>query len=435
MELADPTLDGVGPAKRDVGLERAVLLTLASVQFTSIIDFMVIMPLGPQLMRTLQISPIQFGLVVSSYTLSAGLAGVLASTQIDKFGRKAAFLTLYVGFLVGTLLCGLAPTYATLLAARVVTGAFGGVLGGMAMAIIGDVFPDERRGRATGVLMSAFSMASIAGVPFGLYLGTRWGWHAPFLMLVVFGLPVLGMGAWVLPPLRAHVGQQKGNTLTRLREAYTHPNHIRAFALIISVMFGTFMVVPFISPYLVSNVGTLEGQLPWLYVGGGLLALVGSPLVGWWADRAGKFPVYRVIAPISAAVMVALTNLPPSPLPWAVGIVSLLMMSNSGRMVAAMAMVTGCVEPRLRGGFLSANSSVQHVASGLGAFVAGLIIAEGPDKRLVNYWIVGAIGAASTLLSIWFASRLRVAASAAKPNLAAAEVAELIDTVPAAEAF
>ncbi len=151
--------------------ERAVLLTLAAVQFTSIVDFMVIMPLGPQLMRTLGISPAQFGLIVSSYTISAGIAGVVASSLIDRFGRKAAFLALYVGFLVGTLFCGLAPTYPLLLAARVVTGAFGGVLGGMAMAIIGDVFPDERRGRATGILMSAFSLASVFGVPFGLYPG------------------------------------------------------------------------------------------------------------------------------------------------------------------------------------------------------------------------------------------------------------------------
>src|SRR4051794_4384315 len=160
--------------------ERAVLLTLASVQFTSIIDFMVIMPLGPQLMRTLAITPAQFGLVVSSYTLSAGVSGVVASSQVDRVGRKAAFLSLYVGFLVGTLFCGLATSYPILLAARVVTGAFGGVLGGMAMAIVGDVFPDERRGRATGMLMSAFSLASVFGVPFGLFLGTRYDWHAPF---------------------------------------------------------------------------------------------------------------------------------------------------------------------------------------------------------------------------------------------------------------
>ena len=198
---------------RNRPLERAVLFTLATVQFTSIVDFMVIMPLGPQLERTMGINPEQFGFIVSAYTISAGLTGVVASTVIDRFSRKSAFLTLYVGFLVGTLLCGLAPSYHLLLAARVVTGAFGGVLGGMAMAIVGDVFPDERRGRATGVLMSAFSLASIFGVPIGLFLGNQYGWHAPFLMLVVLGLPILFVGMFTLPTLRGHLGKAKAGRL------------------------------------------------------------------------------------------------------------------------------------------------------------------------------------------------------------------------------
>ena len=389
--------------------ERAVLLTLAAVQFTSIVDFMVIMPLGPQLMRTLSITPAQFGLIVSSYTISAGIAGVVASSLIDRFGRKAAFLSLYVGFLIGTLFCGLATTYPILLAARVVTGAFGGVLGGMAMAIIGDVFPDERRGRATGTLMSAFALASIFGVPFGLFLGTRYDWHAPFLMLVVLGLPVLGVGMKALPPLRDHLRKNRGGDWSRLVETYTHPNHVRAFALVTFVMLGTFMVVPFISPYFVANVGLTEGQLPWIYVGGGACAFISSPLIGRWADRSGKLYVYRIIAPMSAMIMLAITILPRVGLGLAVASVSVLMVCNSGRMIAAMALINASVEPRLRGGFMSAYSSVQHVASGLGAFLAGLIIAEAPDHTYRNYGWVGVIGMASTFLSIWFAGRLRPA--------------------------
>jgi len=414
MSMADAEIDGPGPVDKSKGQERAVLLTLAAVQFTSIVDFMVIMPLGPQLMRTLAISPAQFGLVVSSYTLSAGVAGLVASTLVDRFGRKSAFLGLYVGFLVGTLLCGLAPTYPTLLAARVVTGAFGGVLGGIAMAIIGDVFPDERRGRATGILMSAFSLASIVGVPFGLFLGNNLGWHAPFLMLVGLGLPILAVGAWALPPLRGHLGREPVDFLSQLRETYTHPNHLRCFALVVAVMFGSFAVIPFISPYFVANVGVTEAQLPWLYIVGGALALVSSPLVGRWADRSGKLRVYRVIAPASALLMLLISNLPPVPLVIAVGLVGLLIVSNSGRMVAAMALVNNSVEPRLRGGFMSAYSSVQHIASGLGAFVAGLILVQAPDGRLLHYGAVGLIGAGSTLLSVWLAGRLRAAASSAK---------------------
>lgn len=424
---------GIAAGQALASRERAVLLTLATVQFTSIVDFMVIMPLGPQLRRTLAINPAQFALIVSSYTISAGVAGFVASTVIDRFGRKSAFLSLYVGFLVGTLLCGLATTYPLLLAARVVTGAFGGVLGGMAMAIVGDVFPDARRGRATGILMSAFSLASIFGVPFGLYLGTRFDWHAPFLMLVALGLPVLGVGLKAFPPLRDHLAKGPADLWERMVEVYTSPNHLRAFALITSVMLGTFLVVPFISPYFVSNVGLTENDLPWIYVGGGVCSLVSSPLIGRWADYWGKLQVYRVIAPASALIMLTITTLPRVGLPLAVATVSVLMVTNSGRMVAAMAMINASVEPRLRGGFMSAYSSVQHIASGLGAFLAGLILAEAPDGRLLNYGWVGLIGMAFTFLSLWFAGRLRLVETS--PPVDFSPGSERLDVVGVAEAF
>ena len=174
--------------------EMVLLLILASVQFTSIVDFMVVMPLGPQLQRKLEINNAQFSWIVASYTIAAGLAGLLGSSIMDRFGRKSAFLTLYTGFLLGTLFCGLSTGYYMLLVARVLTGAFGGILGGMALAIIGDVFPEERRGRATGILMSAFAVASVVGVPAGIYLGGEFGWHVPFLVLAALGLPVLFIG-------------------------------------------------------------------------------------------------------------------------------------------------------------------------------------------------------------------------------------------------
>jgi DHA1 family inner membrane transport protein len=436
MGLADEW-DGPGPAKAAVlaANERAVLLTLAAVQFTSIVDFVVIMPLGSQLMRSLAITPAQFGWIVSAYTLSAGVAGVVASLVVDRFGRKSAFLVLYVGFLVGTLLCGLAATYALLLAARVVTGAFGGVLGGMAMTIIGDVIPEERRGRASGTLMSAFSLASVVGVPFGLFLGTRLGWHAAFLMLVALGLPVLGLGVRSLPPLRGHLGRPRADTGTRLVEMYTHPNHLRAFALVVSLMFGTFLVIPFIGPYLVANGGVAEADLAWIYVGGGALSLFTSPLVGRWADRSGKLRVYRIIAPGSAVLMVILTNLPRVGLVVAVAVVALLIVVNSGRMVAAMALVIGSVEPRLRGGFMSAYSSVQHIACGVGSFVAGQIIIEGPGGVLRRYWLAGLIGAISTLASLYLAGRLRPASTVpdTDPVDPTAKIGRV--SIPASEAF
>jgi predicted MFS family arabinose efflux permease len=420
-------------------LERVVLLTLAAVQFTSIVDFMVVMPLGPQLMRTLHITTGQFGLVVSSYTFAAGIAGLVASSLVDRFGRKAAFLSLYSGFLIGTLLCGLAPTYPTLAAARFATGAFGGILGGMALAIIGDIFPEERRGRATGALMSAFALASVVGVPFGLYLGTQFGWHAPFLLLAVLGCPVLAIGARLLPPLREHIGQAgTSHPLRTIVDTFREKNHLNAFALVVALMFGGFAVIPYISPYLVYNVGVTEDRLHWVYVAGGGLTLFAAPFIGRLADRYGKLRVYRVVAPVSAVLMLVVTNLPRVGLAAAVGAVAALMVSNAGRMVAAMAMITGSVVPERRGGFMSVNSSVQHLSTGLGASVGGRIIARASDGRLQHFNLVGLLAVAATLLTLWLAGRLRSAgtAHATTPaqSLAAAAEASCDAGEPIAEA-
>lgn len=407
-------------APEGTGRERVILLTLAAVQFTSIVDFMIVMPLGPQLIRTLDIDAGRFGWIVSSYTFAAGVAGIGAAAVLDRFGRKAAFLSLYVGFIVGTLLCGLASTYPLLLAARIVTGAFGGILGGQSLAIVGDIFPEHRRGRATGILMSAFALASVAGVPIGIYLGTAYGWPMPFRLLAALSLLPLILAAFTLPPLRGHVGRSHAHPLAQLRETFTHPNHLRAFALIVTLMFGAFSVIPFISTYYVANVGLTERQLPIIFVAGGLVTLVGAPVIGRLADRFGKLRVYRFVAPVSALMMLVVTNLPRVGVPLAAGCVALLMVSNSGRMVAAMAMVTGSVERRLRGGFMSANSAVQHLATGLGSAVGGLIVVNRPGEPFLHFDRVGYIAAAATLISLWLAGRLRPAAGEPASSVVAA---------------
>ncbi len=400
--------DSVRTVRRREGL---LLLILASVQFTNIVDFMVVMPLGPQLVRTLSISPSQFSMIVSSYTISAGLSGLLASSIMDRYSRKGAFLTLYAGFLMGTLLCGISSGYYLLLAGRVITGAFGGILGGLAMAIIGDVFPEERRGRATGILMSAFAIASVIGVPSGLYFGGLWGWHAPFVILAAMGVPVFAIALRLLPPLRDHLDHAtRIHPLDRIFETFNNGNHLRAFALTVTVMLGSFSVIPFISIYLVGTVGVDEkNQLPWVFVTGGLLTLVGAPLIGRLADHFGKLPVYRVVATVAIGLIVVVTNLPPVPLYVAVGVVGSFMLSNAGRMVAALTMVTNSVEPRQRGGFMSANSAVQHLASGLGASIGGMFLRPGPDGTLQHFDRVGVFAVAATIVSLWFAGRVRPA--------------------------
>jgi predicted MFS family arabinose efflux permease len=388
--------------------EQLVLMILAAVQFTNIVDFMIVMPLGPQLMRVLEIGPTEFGLIVSSYTFAAGAAGLLASSVIDRFARRRSFMILYAGFLLGTLCCGLAPNYRALVLARIVTGTFGGILGGMSMTIVGDVFPEHRRGRATGSLMTGFALASVAGVPLGLFLGTNYGWHVPFVTLAIAGLPALLLTPFAMPPLDGHVGKSHAHPLWSLIETLSHPNHLKAFALIVALMIGGFTVFPYLSAFLVANVGVTEQQLPLLYVCGGALSLIASPIVGRLADRYGKLRIYRLLAPLSAVLLIAITHLPVVPLAIAVGVFGGLMVCNVGRMIAAMALVTSSVEPHRRGGFLSANASVQHVASGLAAYLAGLIVSESSGGRIEHFGTVGWIAAASTLLSLWLIGRVKV---------------------------
>jgi MFS transporter, DHA1 family, inner membrane transport protein len=403
MAMDSRGIEAAGERRR----ERLVLLILAAVQFTTIVDFMIVMPLGPQLMRTLGIGPAEFGLIVSSYTFAAGAAGFIASSIVDRFARRTTFIILYAGFLLGTVCCALAPNYQALVLARIVTGAFGGILGGMSMAIIGDVFPEERRGHATGSLMTGFALASVAGVPLGLYIGTNYGWHVPFIVLAIAGSPALFLAPFALPPLNSHIGHAHLHPLRALVETFTHESHLNAFMLMTMLMIGSFTVFPYLSPYLVGNVGMTEQQLPLVYIAGGALTFFASPIIGRLADRYGKLRIYRIVIPISVLLLVVITHLPRVHVSVAVAVFGALMVCNVGRMIAAMAMITGSVAPRNRGAFLSANASVQHVASGFGAYLGGLIVSQAADGRIEHFGAVGWVAAASTFVTLWLAGRVR----------------------------
>jgi len=401
--------------------ERTILFCLAAVHFTSVVDFMVIMPLGPQLEKTLGLGPARFGMIVAAYTYAAGLAGLVATMVLDRYSRRTAFMGIFAGFIAGTFACGLANSYVTLLIARFLTGAFGGILGGIAMAIIGDVFPENRRGTATGLLMSAFAIASVAGVPLGLMLGLNFGWQTPFLALAALCLPIFILAGRALPRLDEHLKHPSDETpWARFRSMFSHPNHIRAFMLTTALMFGAFAVFPYMSPYLVFNVRLRENQLPFVYIAGGALSLFGSPLIGRLADRYGKLRVFRYVVPVNAVLFLALTVLPPVPVLAAVVLSGLLMVSNVGRMVPAMALITSSVEPRKRGGFMSANAAVQHMAAGLGTSAAAMILSQPKDQPIEHYPIVGAIAAVMSLSTLFLAGRLRtvsIAPAADSPEI------------------
>jgi len=387
-----------------------LLFALAALQFIGLVDFMIVMPLGPQLLADLGIDTRPFSWVVSAYTLAAGVAGFLVAPWLDRVPRKTAYIVTSLGLLAGTMACAFATTGPQLLAARCVTGAFGGVHGALALAIVADVWPPERRGRATGMLMSAFAVASIAGVPLGIVLGTRFGWQAPFLSLAALGLPLVALAAWVLPSVAVHADANRRHPVAQLLETVTCPAHRRACGLIAVLMIGAFSVIPFISTAFVANVGVTERQLPAVFIAGGLLTLVSTPLVGQLVDRHGALTVFRCIVPLSAGMILVLTHLPAVGFAVATPVAALLMASNAGRMVTAMSLIMSSIEPQRRGGFMSANSAVQHIASGLGTTLGGLIVAGGDGEPLRHFGTVGLLAAGATLASLWLAARIRAVA-------------------------
>src|SRR3954463_6196028 len=247
--------------------ERLLLFLLAAIQFTTVVDFLIILPLGPQYMRVFHINPGQFGLIVSAYALSAGITGVTAGFFLDRFDRKRALLVLYSGFSLGTLFCALAPTYELLVAARVVAGAFGGVAGALILAIVGDVVPEERRGAAMGLVMSSFSVASICGVPLGLLLASRLNWHVPFFALAGLCVVVLLAALRVMPSLQGHLHHARAeSSAARMLAVLGHADHQMAFVFMAALTCTGFLIFPYIANYMVANVGLSEKQLPLIYL-------------------------------------------------------------------------------------------------------------------------------------------------------------------------
>ena len=389
--------------------EIVLLLTLAGIQFTNILDFMILMPLAPQLMRLFDIDPHHFGLLVSAYTFAAAGSGFVAAFWIDRFGRKRALLAMYAGFIVATALCGVAPSYELLLAARVVAGIFGGVIGAVVFTIIADVVPYARRARGTSFVSAAFSLAAVMGVPVGLWFAAHYSWRAPFLALAL--LATVGwIAAWrIVPSLDAHVdASERRKPLAQLRAVFGVPNHLRAFAFMIVLMTSVFMVVPFIAAYNVANVGLLETELPYIYFAGGLATLFTAPLIGSLADRYGKKRLFTILAFISLIPIVVMTHLPSVPLAGAVAVSVLFFVFVPGRFGPAMALITGSVAPRLRGSFMSFNGAVQQLGAGAASLAAGLVIGRGSNGALTGFDWAGWCAVAATLVAVVLALRIRV---------------------------
>ncbi|WP_396437998.1 MFS transporter [Limnohabitans sp.] len=389
--------------------ERWLLLTLAGIQFTHILDFMIMMPLGPQFTALFGISNAQFGLLVSAYTLSAGFSGLMAATYIDRFGRKQLLLSMYSLFGLATLACAFAPDYVWLMVARVAAGLFGGVLSALSQTIVADVIPFERRGRAMSVVMTSFSVSTVAGVPLGLFLAAHFNWHAPFVGIAAL-VGLLALGAWqTLPRLDAHLHHPERVSVWRgIGQVLAEPNHLKAFAVSGLMMFAAFTVIPYITIYLQSNAGMQASEVPWIYLCGGLATLLSARYFGRLTDRVGKVRMFQRLALAVTVPLMATTLSQGLPLWGLLAISTLFFTVMSGRMIPGMAMISSAALPRLRGTFMTLNSAVQSASMGLAALVAGFIIGRDAQGQLTLYWVAGLLGVVASLLSVWLAGHLRL---------------------------
>ncbi|HQU82728.1 MAG TPA: MFS transporter [Pyrinomonadaceae bacterium] len=389
--------------------EKIILLLLTVLNFTHILDFMIMMPLGNYLMPYFDISSQQFSMLVAAYTFSAGFSGFAAAFFVDNFDRKKVLLFAYAGFLIGTLCCAISPRYEILLISRIVAGLFGGLIGAQVLSIVADIVPYIRRAAAMGMIMAAFSAASVFGVPFGLYIANHFNWHAPFFFVVILGVLLVPFLIKFLPKMDAHLlvkDRQKINSVQLIGDVFRNSSQLYALALTAFLMMGHFMIIPFINPFMEFNMGFSKTQTPLIYMVGGALTLVSSPLIGRLADRLGKYNLFIFMAVAGVPLIALITNLPAIPFYFVLCITGTWFVVSTGRMIPAQAMVSNVVPPERRGSFMSFNSSVQQLFVGFASVIAGLIVVKLPDNKLQNYEITGYLSIAIILFSIFIATML-----------------------------
>lgn len=387
--------------------ERLVLLVLAAIQFTHIMDFMVMMPLAPQLMRELDLGAGQFSALVAAYSVAAGVVGLLSAPFIDRFDRRTLLLVVYAGFTVATLFCGLATNARTLLVARAIGGAFGGISGSLCLAIVSDLVPPERRAAGIGIVMTAFAAAAAIGVPVGLQLAQLWGWRMPFLIVAGVGLLVWGLVFRLVPPVRGHMqsGEHKGRAF---RELLRDANAGRALLFMAVMVLGHFSIIPLLSPHLVGDLALPEQYLFLVYFIGGVMSVFTAPRVGRLADSLGRQRVFTVMVLTASVVILAITNAGPLPVWATLTLTGMFFMFASGRFVPAQAIMTLAVPSSRRGAFLSLSSCARDLASGISSTLGGWIVTKQPNGHLVHFHWLGWIAVAAGLLSILLAHTVRV---------------------------
>ena len=397
----DTATGGTKPRLVFSGYQKFVVAVLAFLQFSIILDFMIISPLGAMMMPTLHISPQQFGLAVSSYAFSAGASGLLAAGFADRFDRKRLLLFFYTGFLFGTLLCGLAATYPMLLIARIVTGLFGGVIGAVVLAIATDLFPLEMRGRVMGYIGTAFAASQVLGLPAGLFFANHWDWHAPFLAIIAVALPAGLVIAFWMKPVAAHLElRQEKSPLMHLLHTLAEPRYRLAFILTMLLPTGGYMLMPFGTAFMVDDIGLSLSTLPTIYLITGLFTVFVGPLVGKASDSFGKFNTFCFGSLLTILMVVIWTNIGPVSLATVIVVNVLMFIGIFSRMIPSQALLSAIPEITKRGAFNAVSASLQQVAGGVSAAVAGAVIVQTPSGALGHFNWIGYIVMSVAMVSL-----------------------------------
>jgi predicted MFS family arabinose efflux permease len=391
--------------------EKNLLRSLSGIQFSHILDVMIIMPLAPMLMRTFELTAVQFGVLVSAYTFMGAISSIIAAMVIDRFDRRRVMLVFFAAFIIATMLCAVAPSYNLLLLARGLSGVFGGVLGSLVHVYIADCFPYQHRGRATGTVTAAFSVATVLGVPVSLLLvnHSELGWRAPFIVVSLFALVFWWMAYKAIPSIPTRITDTRlSQTLVPMKQVLSHPNHWRAYAYMFLMMMGGFTVIPYITLYSTLNLHFPETLLPLLYLAGGAFTFFTSQWIGRLADKHGKARVFRITAVLAMLPILAMTHV--TDIPWwgVICITTPFFIFVSGRFVPGMAIITSASVPNLRGTFMGLNSAVQSIGSSIATLVAGFIITINPQGLLEHYNIVGYIACIAILSTLWLVGKIQI---------------------------
>jgi DHA1 family inner membrane transport protein len=386
-----------------------ILLILALVNFTNIVDSMLIMPLGDIFIDLFNLTAGEYSYLVSAYAIAASISALTGFFLIDRFDRKKVLLFIYTGFGIGTILCAFANSYILLVSVRLFTGLFGGMIAATILSIVSDLYPFKERGAAMGILFASFSAASALGIPIGLYLADQGSWQLPFEILGSIALLISVVLFFIFPNMTSHVAKERKSMLSTIRSITRDQNQINALVAGFVLILAHFIIIPFISPYLIKNVGLTQSEITYQFLFGGLATVVSSPIIGRMTDKYGVMKVFIAMIVLSFIPTIILTNLSVVPVTLAIFYTTLFFIFGSGRMISPNTIITAAAPQENRGSFMSIKSSLQQLAIAVSSFLGGAIVYLGEGDIYYNYEYVGYLSILFSFFAIYLVGRIKVA--------------------------